>query len=334
VSALLERVEGDRSLNTFPPFPLYPTVPASQQVETVYHSRGAGSHPDRGIPLYQRCTPEASTRDGPSRAPGLVGAEARNHRGEGDQGPPRPEDHSPGRPDVTTSRDNGEMEGTTRRYADPNEVALVRWLSLLGLNNSKISRLTGVSRASIRDWRGKPPLWPRYRRNGHETSGSMCPRCHERKTDDRAYVYLLGLYLGDGCLSRQPNGVYKLRISCAARYPALIEECRRAIAVVRGTGRLPGRVHRVGCLEVYAGWNHWPCLFPQHGPGRKHERKIRLAAGQQDLARMHPDALLRGLLHSDGCRVLNRVNGTPYPRYFFTNHSEDIRAIFCWACDI
>jgi hypothetical protein len=61
---------------------------------------------------------------------------------------------------------------------------------------------------------------------------------------------------------------------------------------------------------------HWPCLFPQHAHGRKHER-----------------SLIRGLLHSDGCRVLNWVNGTPYPRYHFSNVSADIRGIFGRACD-
>jgi hypothetical protein len=34
-----------------------------------------------------------------------------------------------------------------------------------------------------------------------------------------AYAYLLGLYLGDGCLSEHPRGVYHLRVACAARYP-------------------------------------------------------------------------------------------------------------------
>jgi hypothetical protein len=31
--------------------------------------------------------------------------------------------------------------------------------------------------------------------------------------------------------------------------------------------------------------------------------------------------------------VINRVNGGEYPRYMFTNHSDDIRAIFATACD-
>ena len=47
--------------------------------------------------------------------------------------------------------------------------------------------------------------------------------------DDRglgaAYVYLLGLYLGDGLVSRSPKDVWKLRIFQDARYARLIESC-------------------------------------------------------------------------------------------------------------
>jgi len=145
------------------------------------------------------------------------------------------------------------------------------------------------------------------------------------------YTYLLGLYLGDGCLAAHPRGVYRLRISCASAYPELIRHCERAVTRV-----LPVKVNRVarqGCFEVYSYSKHWICLFPQHGPGRKHERRIELAGWQQDLVDLDPRPLLRGLLHSDGCRVLNWVNGTPYPRYHFSNASPDIRAIFGRACD-
>jgi hypothetical protein len=101
---------------------------------------------------------------------------------------------------------------------------------------------------------------------------------------------------------------------------------------------LPNKVGRIRktnerCWEVYSFSKHWPCLFPQHGPGRKHERRIELTPWQQELVDLDPRPLVRGLLHSDGCRVLNWVNGTPYPRYHFSNVSADIRAIFGRACD-
>jgi hypothetical protein len=95
----------------------------------------------------------------------------------------------------------------------------------------------------------------------------------------------------------------------------------------------PDQEDERGCWEVYSFSKHWPCLFPQHGPGRKHERKIELTPWQQELVDLDPRPLVRGLLHSDGCRVLNWVNGTPYPRYHFSNVSADIRGIFGRACD-
>jgi hypothetical protein len=75
-----------------------------------------------------------------------------------------------------------------------------------------------------------------------------------------------------------------------------------------------GRVVLKGCTEVYSNSKHWPCLFPQHGPGKKHDREIKLEPWQQALVDIDPRPLIEGLIHSDGCRVLNWVNGTPYPR--------------------
>lgn len=45
---------------------------------------------------------------------------------------------------------------------------------------------------------------------------------------------------------------------------------------------------------------------------------------------------LRGLIHSDGCRVMNRViqRRYAYPRYFFSNESLDIQQLFREACDL
>jgi hypothetical protein len=71
----------------------------------------------------------------------------------------------------------------------------------------------------------------------------------------------------------------------------------------------------------------WPCLFPQHGPGRKHERPIALTALAAGDGRRSPVTLIRGLSHSDGCRALNRevVGGRAYsyPRYFFSKEYAD-----------
>ena len=206
------------------------------------------------------------------------------------------------------------------------EVALVLELVRAGRNDCEIAREIGIPRGTVRDWRsGRTPDFRRQL--------SACVVCSgdAQALPLPAYTYLLGLYLGDGCLTACPRNVYKLRITCANRYPDLIRQCELAIAQV-----LPNKVNRAakqGCSDVYSLSKHWPCLFPQHGPGRKHERKIELTGWQQVLVDLDPRPLLRGLLHSDGCRVLNWVNGTPYPRYHFSSASDDIRAIFGRACD-
>lgn len=192
-----------------------------------------------------------------------------------------------------------------------------------GMTPLAISRRTGISRAAIRDWSlGKRPRVP-----------ARCEVCsnHPENLPKGPYAYLLGLYLGDGCLAEGARGVYRLRIACCSAYPDLMDECQLAISEI-----LPNKVGRVrleGCHEVYSNSKHWICMFPQHGPGRKHERPIVLTDWQQMIVDRYPMPFLRGLLHSDGCRVLNWVNNTPYPRYHFSNASEDIRALFGRACD-
>jgi hypothetical protein len=73
------------------------------------------------------------------------------------------------------------------------------------------------------------------------------------------------------------------------------------------------------------------------GPGMKHERAIVLAPWQQDVVEAHPWQLLRGLIHSDGCRAINTIRRGDktyrYPRYFFSNESTDIIGIFTTALD-
>jgi hypothetical protein len=142
----------------------------------------------------------------------------------------------------------------------------------------------------------------------------------------------LGLYLGDGHISRCERGVFKLRIVLDTRYPGIIGEAMDSIASVRAQG-VVGQVPKVGCVEVYSYWKHWPCQFPQHGAGPKHLRPIVLAPWQRRIADDHPGRLLRGLIHSDGYRGLNWVKGKGYPRYQFSNRSADILQIFCTACD-
>jgi hypothetical protein len=97
-----------------------------------------------------------------------------------------------------------------------------------------------------------------------------------------------------------------------------------------------------GVTVVQSHWKHWTCLFPQHGPGRKHQRAIVLQDWQTAIVEDHPADFLRGLFHSDGARVANWATRTvagrkkryEYPRWQFSNRSADIRDLCCWALDL
>jgi hypothetical protein len=86
---------------------------------------------------------------------------------------------------------------------------------------------------------------------------------------------------------------------------------------------------------------HWPCLFPQHGPGKKHMRQIELQPWQQMIVTDFPGDFTRGLFHSDGYRGVNRVRARlasgerwyEYPRYLFVNNSADILRLCGQALD-
>jgi hypothetical protein len=72
-------------------------------------------------------------------------------------------------------------------------------------------------------------------------------------------------------------------------------------------------------------------------PRKEDQRRIELFPWQQAPVDQAPGALLRGLIHTDGWRGVNRVTAKgkryEYPRYQFSNRSDDIRQIFTDARD-
>ncbi len=220
------------------------------------------------------------------------------------------------------------------------DFARVAELLRRGLNDCDIARRTGVPRTTVRDWRrGRRAREPRVCLGVDRA----CVRCGEPAHDfaglpGEPYSYLLGLYLGDGHLALSRKKVWHLRIFLDLRYPGIVDECATAMQSLfpsQPAGRYWPR--DAAMVVVYMWSKQWGCLIPQHGRGPKHRRLIQLADWQQRHVDRHPEALLRGLIHSDGWRGTNVVTARRrryrYPRYTFCNVSSDIRAIFCQACD-
>ncbi len=170
----------------------------------------------------------------------------------------------------------------------------------------------------------------------------MCADCGHPlyafdELSEREYAYLLGIYLGDGMIARVGR-CFALRVFMDSRYPKITAEVADAMRAV-----MPGRLasiyphprHNYVVIASYS--KSWPCFIPQHGPGSKHTRKIELAPWQEAIVEREPEQFIRGLIHSDGCRVTNRVTvkGTryAYPRYFFSQVSKDIQDLFCRSCE-
>lgn len=197
-----------------------------------------------------------------------------------------------------------------------------------GESLSQVSRQLSVSRSTLRTWRDSAVLDP-----------IQCPSCDGASLVPESYAALLGFYLGDGCIS-STQGKHTLRVSCDEAYPGIITAVNRAIADVVPHRRV-FRIKCPGAVVVQSNWKHWPCLFPQHGPGRKHERLIRLEPWQDDIVVAHSGEFLRGLFHSDGARVNNFATRVvagerkryDYPRWQFVNRSDDIIDLCTAALD-
>lgn len=201
-------------------------------------------------------------------------------------------------------------------------------LASAGANATDVARQLGIPRRTVSGrLRGVLP------HSADSDRRDRCGRAHVRTDVAASYAYLLGLYLGDGCISRHPRDVYKLRIFLDVKYPEIIAGAAATMKEVKG-GPVAIFERPENCVEVYAYWKCWPCLFPQHGPGKKHKRPIALSDWQLRLVERWPECLLRGLVHSDGCRFESMGRGNwSSPRYTFTNYSPDILRIFCRACE-
>ncbi|WP_399924105.1 helix-turn-helix domain-containing protein [Streptomyces kanamyceticus] len=208
-----------------------------------------------------------------------------------------------------------------------------------GSENAEVARRLNVPLGTISYWkhvdrakRGEPVA---------TRPSLLCPLCHRRPLDDSAYAYLLGLYLGDGHISHYAkHHVPSLAITLDDGWPGIQDQAETALRAVF-PHNATCRVRTKGAHNIKVYFKHLPCLFPQHGPGKKHDRKIALEPWQQEIVDAHPWDFVRGLIHSDGCRITNwttrLVRGErkryEYPRYFFTNKSDDIRELFTDTLD-
>ena len=119
-------------------------------------------------------------------------------------------------------------------------------LAETGMSTSAVARELGIPRATVRDWRaGRMP---------RSLSGDRPEPWTEPGSAEVEYCHLLGLYLGDGCISQAPRTTV-LRIFFDAAYPKLIAEAVRDVRRVRpGASVHVFRQVPTNCVVVGSTW--------------------------------------------------------------------------------
>jgi len=129
------------------------------------------------------------------------------------------------------------MRCVTKSRASVEEVLR---LAPTGLNISQISRAVGVSRSTVRDWIAHPTTRLEARVGLHAAT-DPCP--YVLNSPPKPYAYLLGQYLGDGCISPMgPRGVFRLRIQTCDDY---LDIRQRTVAAIEAV--MPGK--KVGFVQ-------------------------------------------------------------------------------------
>lgn len=205
------------------------------------------------------------------------------------------------------------------------------------ISKRRASRILRIPRRTVVDWYrrfDKTGAYPNWQQETVSKTVGMSPWRFESSRpyirDRRAYAYILGIYLGDGCVSRMLR-TYSLRIFQDGRYTKIVDEIagklRRLFFYKKVSVRSRGNCAIVSCCSKILPW-----FFPQYGSGPKHLRKIKLMRWQSQIAKRHVRDFIRGLIHSDGCRYVNRTHELEYVNYCFSNVSKDILGIFVAAC--
>lgn len=197
-----------------------------------------------------------------------------------------------------------------------------------GSNDCEVSRRLGIPRSTVRDWRDPPYI--------RKQPAAFCHRCWGNSKVMRFtsgdYAELLGLYLGDGCISRGAR-TFRLRICLDAKYPDIISDTRALLERClpqNPVGLVGSRREKMLVVSVYS--THLPCLLPQDADGKKQDRRILLEDWQMRHIEDAPWSFLRGCIRTDGCVFVNRTGPYSYLSYHFCNCSQDIIDLFTMAC--
>lgn len=192
-------------------------------------------------------------------------------------------------------------------------------------NISELSRVYSIPRATILYWL-KSNILNNFQIK-EEINQSTIDSIYEHiSLNKKEYSFILGLYLGDGCITEngRNNTSYKLRIAQDNKYPKVINIIQSQLSEF--FGKECKLVDCKGCTHITIYDKYLPHYFPQHGKGFKHDRNVKLT--QFQIENIDHRELMKGLWLSDGSFYLAKNGKYEYERYNFTNKSLDIIELF------
>lgn len=203
-----------------------------------------------------------------------------------------------------------------------------------GRNQSQVARELNIPRSTVKDWLRNPGPVVQLVGDNRFKIDLVPGRIQPGLPIAKHYAYVLGIYLGDGHISRLPR-TWRLRVFQDSGYPNTIDRQVRSIKELFPANKVTiSNWHTENCKSISVYNSELVSLFPQHGVGRKHTRKIKLEGWQENIVKQNTQEFLSGLMDSDGCVFIANQSGKEYVRAQFTNKSEDIKDLFCWVCDL
>jgi hypothetical protein len=191
-----------------------------------------------------------------------------------------------------------------------------------GKNKSQLSKEYNIPRATLKYWIQNESTI-KVKRTSEKSIEDIIDEIKSKKS---LYNFILGLYLGDGNISHNGRKLssFRLRISQDNKYPESIKEIQKSLSQFFVKNSFITKSEGCSILTIFD--KNLPVYFPQHGLGKKHERKIELSDFQRE--NIDYESLLRGLWVSDGSFYMASDGKYSYERYNFTNKSLDIISLF------
>lgn len=212
-----------------------------------------------------------------------------------------------------------------------DDVTQVRELFTEGLNRCQISRQTNIPLSTLRKWLNHDDFNLRDDRNAVKITDII-----NDKIRREAYSFCLGIYLCDGYIVQsKQHRVPNITFYNDYQYPINTREWCDKIQIIFPENKVNCKKKPSSNCVIVKVYNNciWD-LFPQHGKGKKHDRKLILEDWQKEIIKEFPEEFIKACVQSDGCIYIQKVSNRQYHRHNFINKSEDIIDFFLWALSL